>query len=45
MIINPLRQEKKRFCREHHVTGKRYRALLKIERRKFLAAARREGIA
>ena len=42
MIINPVRQEKKHFCREHKITGKRYKRLLKIERRKFLEAARRE---
>ena len=39
---NPVRQEKKRFCREHKISGKRYKRLLKTERRKFLEAARRE---
>ena len=42
MIINPVRQEKKQFCREHKISGKRYKRLLKIQRRKFLAAAKRE---
>jgi len=42
MIINPVRQEKKQFCREHKISGKRYKRLLKIERRKFLEEARRK---
>jgi hypothetical protein len=41
--MNPERQEKKSFCREHKITGKRYRALLKIQRRKLIAAAKQEA--
>jgi hypothetical protein len=36
---NPIKQEKKHFCREHHMSGKRYRALLKKRKREFKAQA------
>jgi hypothetical protein len=36
--MNPIRQEKKRFCLEHGITGKRYKKLLKRQKRAFKAA-------
>jgi hypothetical protein len=40
---NPARQEKKRACEEMHITGKRYRAILKIQRRRLIAQAKEEA--
>ena len=40
---NQIKQEKKEFCRENKITGKRYRALLKKQRRKFIESAKQEN--
>ena len=30
---NPVRQEKKKFCREYNITGKKYQRLMKKNRK------------